>query len=60
MKINEAVQKLFVGYTQTDRYFGMIEATFNAITTIHNFIQIRQSVQKVHQPHKLKPFAIME
>jgi hypothetical protein len=32
---------------QTDSFFGMIEVTFNAITTIQNFIQIHQSAQKV-------------
>jgi hypothetical protein len=29
----------------TDSHFGMIEVTFNAITTIQNFIQIHQSGQ---------------
>jgi hypothetical protein len=39
---------------QTESHFGMIEVTFNAITTIQNFIQIHQSIQKVHPPQKLK------
>jgi hypothetical protein len=39
---------------QTDSHFGMIEVTFNVITTIQNFIQIHQSVQKVHPPQKFK------
>jgi hypothetical protein len=34
MKINQAVQKLLVGDTQTDSHFGILEVTFNAITTI--------------------------
>jgi hypothetical protein len=34
MKINQAVQKLLVGDTQTDNHFGMIEVTFNAVTII--------------------------
>jgi hypothetical protein len=32
----------------------MITVTFNAITTIQNFIQIHQSVQKVNPPQKFK------
>jgi hypothetical protein len=32
----------------------MIEVTFNAITTMQNFIQIHQSVQQVHPPQKFK------
>jgi hypothetical protein len=32
----------------------MIEVTFDAITTIQNFIKIHQSVQKVHPPQKFK------
>jgi hypothetical protein len=51
MKIYEAVQKLLVG---TDSHFGMIEVTFNAITTKQNFIQIHSSVQKVQPPQKFK------
>jgi hypothetical protein len=44
---------------QTDSHFGMIEVTFNAITTVQNFIQIHQSVQKVHPRKKFKrpPFS---
>jgi hypothetical protein len=55
MKIYQAVQKLLVGDRQTRHsHFGMIEVTFNAITTIQTFIQIHQSVQKVHPPQKFK------
>jgi hypothetical protein len=54
MKIYQAVQKLLVGDRQTDSHFGMIEVTYNAITTIQNFIQIHQSVKKVHPPQKFK------
>jgi hypothetical protein len=54
MKIYQAVQKLLVGDTQTDGHFGMIEVTFNAITTIQNIIQIHQSVQKVYPHQKFK------
>jgi hypothetical protein len=35
---------------QTDSHLGIIEVTFNAITTIQNFIQIHQSVKNVHPP----------
>jgi hypothetical protein len=34
----------------TDSHIGMFEVTFNVITTIQNFIQIHQSVQKLHTP----------
>jgi hypothetical protein len=54
MKICQAVHKLLVGDTQTDGHFRMIEVTFNAITTIQNFIQIHQSVQKMPQPQKFR------
>jgi hypothetical protein len=37
-EIYQAVQKLLVGDTQTDSQFGMIEVTFNVITTIQHFI----------------------
>jgi hypothetical protein len=32
----------------------MIDVTFNAITTTQNFIEIHQSVQKVHLPQEFK------
>jgi hypothetical protein len=54
MKIYQAIQTLLVGDTQTDSHFGMIEVTFNAISTIQNFIQIHQPVQNVHPPQKFK------
>jgi hypothetical protein len=54
MKIWQAVQKLLVGDRQTDSQFLMIEVTFNAYVTIQNFIQIQQSVQKVHPTQKFK------
>jgi hypothetical protein len=40
------------------RHFGMIEVTFNVITSIQNFNQIHQSVQKLHPPliFKRRPF----
>jgi hypothetical protein len=56
MKMYQAVQTFLVG---TDSHFGMIEVTFNATTIIQNFIQIHQSVQKMHPPQKFKrtPFS---
>jgi hypothetical protein len=42
------------GGTQTESRFGTIEITFNVITTMQNFIQMHQSVQKVHPPQKFK------
>jgi ribosomal protein S10 len=36
------------------RHFGAIDVTFNVITSIQNFIQIHQSVQKLHPPQKFK------
>jgi hypothetical protein len=44
----------FISRWQTNSHFGVIEVTFNAITIIQNFIQIHQSVQKVHTPQKFK------
>jgi hypothetical protein len=38
---------------QINSNFGMIEVTFNAITTIQNFIQIHQSIQKLHHLRSL-------
>jgi hypothetical protein len=51
MKIYQAVKKFLVG---AGSLFGMIEVTFNAITTIQNIIQIHQSVQNLHPPLKYK------
>jgi hypothetical protein len=34
--------------------FLMLEVTFNVIITIHNFIQIHESVKKLHPPQKFK------
>jgi hypothetical protein len=51
MKIYQVIQKLLVGDRQplwNDR------GHFNVITTIQNFIQIYQSVQKLHRLQKLK------
>jgi hypothetical protein len=53
MKIYQAVQK-FISGGQTDRHFGMIDVSVNAIATIQNFTQIHQSVQEVHPTHKFK------
>jgi hypothetical protein len=42
MKICQVVQKLLLG----DRpHFGVIDVTFNVISSIQNFIKIHQSVQ---------------
>jgi hypothetical protein len=46
--------KVIGGGGQTDSHFGMIKVTFNAITTIQSFIQIHQSVQKLHPSQKFK------
>jgi hypothetical protein len=45
-----------------DSHFGMIEVAFNAITTIQNFIQIHQSIQKVQasQKFKVRHFGMVE
>jgi hypothetical protein len=54
MKIYQALQNLLVGDKQTANHFGMVEVTFNAINKIQHFIQIHQSVQKLHPPQKSK------
>jgi hypothetical protein len=54
MKNYQAVQKLLMGDRQTDSHIGMIQVTYNKITTIQNLIQIHQSVQKLRQPQKFK------
>jgi hypothetical protein len=43
-------------------HFGMIEVTFNVITTIQKFIQIHQSVQKLHHLRSLniRHFGVMD
>jgi hypothetical protein len=36
------------------RHFVVIDVTFNIITSVQNFIQIHQSVEKLHPPQKFK------
>jgi hypothetical protein len=44
------------------RHFEVIDITFNVITSVKNFIQIHQMVQKLHPLHKFKRprFGIVE
>jgi hypothetical protein len=53
MKIYQVIQKLLVGDADRQSLWND-RGHFNAINTIQNFIQIHQSVQKVHRLQKLK------